>query len=305
MPLGCSYDLGDDKMAGCNICPRKCGVNRAERAGFCSVKTLKIAKACLHYGEEPCISGKNGSGTIFFSGCPLKCVFCQNMPISREGFGKEITPDRLAEIMLELQDKGAHNINLVTPTHFAEEIIYALEKAKPQLEIPVVYNCGGYESADTLKRFDELIDIYLPDFKYADSALAKEFSAAADYPAAALAAVCEMYRQRGKAVFDENGMMKSGVIVRHMVLPGCRHDSMRVLDILAQALPVNDIKISLLRQYTPCGKALEIKKLGRRVTTFEYDSVVDYAASLGFDGYTQEKSSATLEMTPDWDLQGV
>ena len=250
----------------CTLCPRNCNADREKAAGACSVKGLKIAKASLHFGEEPCISGADGrgAGTIFFSGCPLKCIFCQNMPISRDGYGKEISPARLGEIMLELQEKGAHNIDLVTPTHYTDVIADVLEKVKPKLDIPVVYNCGGYEKVETL-----------------------------------------MYRQRGRALFDNSGMMKSGVLVRHLVLPGCRHDSMKVLDILSTIVPPADIRISLMRQYTPCGKALEIKNLSRRLTTFEYNSVTDYAAELGFDGYTQEKESATFEYTPEWDLEGV
>ncbi|MBS7397792.1 MAG: radical SAM protein [Ruminiclostridium sp.] len=294
-------------MSLCTLCPRNCRVDRKITAGACSVKGLKIAKAALHFGEEPCISGTDnkGSGTIFFSGCSLKCIFCQNMPISRDGYGKEITADRLGEICLELQAKGAHNINLVTPTHYADIIAAVLRKIKPQLAIPIVYNCGGYEKAETLRELDGLIDIYLPDFKYASSELAEKYSSAPDYPEIAQKAIAEMYRQRGKAVFDDNGMMKSGVLVRHLVLPGCRHDSMRVLDILSETVDPEDIRISLMRQYTPCGKALLDKNLSRRLTTFEYDSVTDYAAKLGFDGYTQEKSSATFEYTPDWDLEGV
>lgn len=295
-------------MSECYICPRKCGADRSKKAGFCTARTLKAAKICLHHGEEPCISGTYGSAAIFFSGCPLKCVFCQNTPISRDGFGKEITVRQLADIFLEYQQRGAHNINLVTPTHFSLDIARALETVKHKLTIPVVYNCGGYELVETLKMLDGLIDVYLPDFKYADSEMARLYSAAADYPKTAQLAIEEMYRQRGAAVFAVDRdceIMKSGVLVRHMVLPGGRHDSMRVLDILAQSLPVKDIRLSLLRQYTPCYKAALIKPLDRRVTTFEYNSVVNYADSLGFIGYTQEKSSATLEMTPTWDLEGL
>ena len=291
----------------CTLCPRNCNADREKAVGACSVKGLKIAKASLHFGEEPCISGADGrgAGTIFFSGCPLKCIFCQNMPISRDGYGKEISPARLGEIMLELQEKGAHNIDLVTPTHYTDVIADVLEKVKPKLDIPVVYNCGGYEKVETLKMLDGLVDIYLPDFKYASSELAEKYSSAPDYPDTAAKAIAEMYRQRGRALFDNSGMMKSGVLVRHLVLPGCRHDSMKVLDILSAIVPPADIRISLMRQYTPCGKALEIKNLSRRLTTFEYNSVSDYAAELGFDGYTQEKESATFEYTPEWDLEGV
>lgn len=294
-------------MGLCTLCPRNCRIDRTKAAGVCSVKGLKIAKVSLHFGEEPCISGTDGkgAGTIFFSGCSLKCIFCQNMPISRDGYGKEITPDRLGEICFELQAKGAHNIDLVTPTHYSDIIADVLKKIKPKLEIPVVYNCGGYERVETLKMLDGLVDIYLPDFKYASPELAREYSSAPDYPDTAAEAIAEMYRQTGKVRFDENGLMKKGVLVRHLVLPGCRHDSMKVLDILSKTVPVADIRISLMRQYTPCGKALGIKNLSRRLTTFEYNSVTDYAAELGFDGYTQDKSSATFEYTPDWDLEGV
>lgn len=294
-------------MPLCTLCPRNCRIDRSKTTGACSVKGLKTAKASLHFGEEPCISGTDGrgAGTIFFSGCSLKCIFCQNMPISRDGFGKEITPERLGEIMLDLQEKGAHNIDLVTPTHYADIIAGVLTSIKPRLHIPVVYNCGGYEKVETLKILDGLIDIYLPDFKYASPDLAREYSSAPDYPSVAVKAIAEMYRQTGKVQFDENGMMKKGVLVRHLVLPGCRHDSMKVLDILKATVPVSDIRISLMRQYTPCGKALEIKNLSRKLTTFEYNSVTDYAAQLGFDGYTQDKESATFEYTPEWDFEGI
>lgn len=248
-------------MPLCTLCPRNCRIDRSKTTGACSVKGLKTAKASLHFGEEPCISGTDGrgAGTIFFSGCSLKCIFCQNMPISRDGYGKEITPERLGEIMLELQEKGAHNIDLVTPTHYADIIAGVLTSIKPRLHIPVVYNCGGYEKVETLKMLDGLIDIYLPDFKYASPDLAREYSSAPDYPSVAVKAIAEMYRQTGKVQVFENGMMKKGVLVRHLVLPGCRHDSMKVLDILKATVPVSDIRISLMRQYTPCGKALEIK----------------------------------------------
>lgn len=294
-------------MSLCTLCPRNCHADRTRSAGVCSVKGLKIAKASLHYGEEPCISGTDGkgAGTIFFSGCSLKCIFCQNMPISRDGFGEEITAQRLGEIMLELQEKGAHNIDLVTPTHYADIIADVLKSIKPRLHIPVVYNCGGYENVSTLRMLDGLIDIYLPDFKYASSELAAEYSSAPNYPEVAAKAIAEMYRQTGKVRFDENGLMKKGVLVRHLILPGCRHDSMKVLNILKDTVPTSDIRISLMRQYTPCGKALEIKNLSRKLTTFEYNSVTDYAAELGFDGYVQDKASATAEYTPQWDLEGV
>lgn len=290
----------------CRLCPRKCGADRENgNIGVCGVAGLKIARAGLHFGEEPCISGKRGSGTIFFSGCSLKCIFCQNTPISREGFGKEITTDRLCEIILQLQDKGAHNINLVTPTHFSDKIGEALKRVKSRLYIPVVYNCGGYEDIDSLKSLSGLVDIYLPDFKYHSGELAKKYSGAENYPEIVKKAIYEMFSQVGRPTFDNEGMMTKGVIIRHMILPGCRHDSMAVLDDIREIFSPDDILISLLRQYTPCYKALQIKELSRRLTTFEYNSVTDYAASLGFNGFTQQKESATLEMTPKWDLSGV
>lgn len=294
-------------MSKCMQCPLSCGADRSITAGRCGVKSLKIAKACLHLGEEPCISGTDGrgSGTVFFSGCQLRCIFCQNMPISRDGVGKEISVRRLCEILLELQDRGAHNINLVTPTPHISDISAALEAVKPKLNIPVVYNCGGYESVEALKRLDGLADIYLPDFKYADSTVAKELSGIDNYPDTAKAAVAEMYRQTGAAKFFDDGMMQSGVLIRHMVLPSYRHDSMKVLDIIADTVPVNDIRISLLRQYTPCGAAKDDERLSRRLTTFEYKSVVDYALKLGFEGYTQQKESVGFELTPKWDFEGV
>lgn len=232
-------------------------------------------------------------------------MFCQNGEISDDGRGKPITTGRLSEIFLELQDKGAHNINLVTPTHFASEIITALEMVKDKLHIPVVYNCGGYESVETLKRLHGLINIYLPDFKYANEKLGSEYSGAPRYPEIAAAALKEMHRQTGTVKFGSDGIMQSGVIVRHLVLPGCRHDSMRVLDIIADTVPIKDIRISLLRQYVPCHKALSIKALSRKTTTFEYESVVDYAAEMGFTGYTQQKDSATKDMIPDWNYEGL
>ncbi len=292
-------------MSNCTLCPRKCGADRLRTVGFCGVKGLKIARAALHFGEEPCISGTNGSGAIFFSGCPLRCVFCQNHTLSSECFGEEITPARLYDIMLELQSKGAHNINLVTPTQFWPQIADVLEKVKPRLNIPVLYNCGGYETAESIKRLDGLVDIFLPDMKYAEPALAEKYSLAPDYPAVALAAIKEMYKSVGAAQFSPDGLMTRGLMVRHLVLPSCRHDSMRVLDTLAASLPVADVRLSLMRQYTPCHKAAEIKELSRRVTTFEYNSVADHAAALGFIGYTQEASAAGEEMIPRWDLEGV
>ena len=260
----------------------------------------------LHHWEEPPISGTKGSGTVFFSGCPLRCVFCQNSVLSRENFGSEVSPERLAEILFELKDKGVHNINLVTPTHYSAALIPILRRVKTALGLPIVYNCGGYESVNTLRALEGLVDIYLPDFKYASPSLAEKYSSAPDYPAVARAALAEMHRQCGEAVFDEDGLMKRGIIVRHLVLPGCYRDSLEVLRMIANTVPISDIKISLMRQFTPdfVDKSAH-PELCRRLTTFEYQKVIDEAARLGFDGYIQDADSASAKYTPDFDLTGV
>lgn len=292
-------------FTSCTLCPRKCGADRTSGTGFCGVGDgLRVAKAYLHMWEEPCISGQNGSGTVFFSGCNLRCRFCQNYKISAESFGAEITAERLAEIFLELRDKGAHNINLVTPTHYVPQIISALDIAKPQLNIPVVYNCGGYESVETLKMLEGYIDIYLPDFKYGDNGIAQKYSAAPDYFEVCTAAIWEMLRQTGAPRFDGD-LLKSGVIIRHLTLPTHRFDSVRVLEEISRRYGTKNVLLSLMSQYTPFYKSSEFKELNRRISTFEYDFVADKAAELGFNGFMQERSSAREEYTPDFDLYGV
>lgn len=290
-------------MAKCYLCPRECGIARELKKGYCGEgDTAVISRAALHMWEEPPISGTRGSGTIFFCGCNLRCVFCQNKTISRGGGARrEVSTDELSGIMLDLEAQGAHNINLVTPTHFADKVAAALTKVKHKLNIPVVYNSSGYEKTDTLKILEGLVDIYLPDFKYASSDLASLYSSAPDYPEVAKAAIEEMFRQTGAYVLDENGIMQKGLIVRHLVLPSCRHDSIAVLDILADTLSVKDIKLSLMSQYTPeFALDCEFKNLHRKLTSFEYDSVLGHAISLGFDGYFQHISSATSSYTPDF-----
>lgn len=242
-----------DRMSGCTLCPRMCGADRENgKTGFCGeTGEIRAARAALHMWEEPCISGKEGSGTVFFTGCTLRCVFCQNHEIAGSKVGKVISEERLAEIFLELQGKGANNINLVTPTHFVPQIIRALQSAKKQgMYLPVVYNTGGYERVETLKMLDGLVDIYLPDFKYLNTDHAKKYSMAEDYPEVAKAALAEMVRQAGKPVFDERGMMKCGVIVRHLLLPGCLADGKRVVKYLHETYG-NRIYMSLMSQYTP------------------------------------------------------
>lgn len=283
----------------CGICPRECGADRVEKYGFCGCgDMLRVAKIMVHKGEEPVITGKNGSGAIFFSGCVLKCPFCQNYPISHEHLGREITDKQLSQEIFDLQEQGVHNINLVTPTQYLHRLIPLLERLKPRLKIPVVMNTGGYEKTETIRRLDGLIDIYLPDLKYYSSELSAKYSAAPDYFEQASAALEEMLRQQPKAEID-NGIMKKGVIVRHLVLPGCYKDSMKLIEWLAglQNRPL----LSIMRQYTPCYRAADFSELNRHITTFEYHKVTDLCAELGFDGFTQEKGCETLDMTPVWE----
>lgn len=297
-----------DSITGCTLCPRMCGADRQNgEAGFCGAqKKLRLARAALHFWEEPCISGTKGSGTVFFSGCPLKCCFCQNYRISHETFGTEITEDRLADIFLSLQDQGAHNINLVTATPYTDEVLRVLDRIRgSRLKIPVVWNSGGYERTETLRRLDGYVDIYLPDFKYADETRAFRYSGAADYCETALAAIVEMQQQTGKYCIGDDGIMRRGTIIRHLVMPGGRRDSMRVIDRIAQHFSPDDILVSLMSQYTPFYKSHAYPEINRRVTTFEYDSVCEYLTAKGFDGYFQEKSSAKEEYTPPFDLEGV
>lgn len=290
----------------CMLCPRKCGADRTVNSGFCGEGVeIRVAKAYNHLWEEPCLSGTNGSGTVFFSGCNLKCCFCQNYKISAENFGTDISVRRLADIFLELQEGKVHNINLVSPTHFVPQIINALDLIKNKLAIPVVYNCGGYELVDTLKMLEGYVDIYLPDFKYFDNGIAEKYSAASDYFEVCTAAIDEMLRQTGTILYDEDGLLKKGVIIRHLTLPTHRFDSIKVLEAIAQRYGTENVLLSLMSQYTPFYKSCDYKELSRRISTFEYNFVADKAAELGFNGFMQEKSSAKEEYTPDFDLYGV
>lgn len=293
----------DNPMASCALCPRRCGLDRtAGQVGVCGVTdTLRVARIAPHMWEEPPISGSRGSGTVFFTGCSLRCIFCQNRTISREGMGKTYTEEELTAAILSLRDQGVHNINFVTPTHYTSSIARILERIKPTLGIPVVWNCGGYESVDTLRMLEGLVDIYLPDFKYFSPDLSRDYSSAPDYPAIATEAVQEMYRQTGPYT-EEKDLAKRGVIIRHLVLPGCRADSMNVLRHVASILPPAEIRISVMRQYTPDFAAdAPYKNLHRRVTDFEYTSVLDEAARLGLVGFSQGKDAATKAYTPDFE----
>ncbi len=289
----------------CTLCPRACHANRTKQAGICGGRdTIRCARAMLHYWEEPCISGSNGSGAIFFSGCALHCRFCQNAVISAEPYGKYLTPERLAEIMLNLQNQGAHNINLVTACHFVPWVIDALGIAKKSLHIPIVWNTGGYETVETLQALEGYVDIYLPDFKFFSPETAKHYANAENYPETAKKALSEMLRQTGKPVFD-GMLLKKGCIVRHLVLPKHRHESIALLQYLAETYGTDQFLLSLMSQYTPMQQDEQFPELNRRITKMEYYSVLDKAQELGFDGYLQDSSSAKEEYTPDFHLQGL
>lgn len=292
-------------IENCHLCPRNCGVSRADTYGdgYCGMPDRPmVARAALHFGEEPCITGKNGSGTIFFSGCSLGCLFCQNRVISREKYGKIITAEELAALFRRLEEQGAHNINLVSPTHFAHQIRKALLLYKPK--IPVVYNSGGYEKTETLRSLEGLIDVYLPDCKYVHGELAAALSDAGNYFDYAAPALEEMIRQTGAVETDENGMIRRGTMVRHLVLPGHTKESMAVLDHLSRYK--DKIWVSLMFQYTPMGELAAHPELRRPLTRRECDKVWDYMLSVGIvNGYVQDRAASGHAMIPDFDLTGV
>ena len=293
----------------CRLCPRECGVNRlAGQKGRCGAvgEKVKVARAALHYWEEPCISGSRGSGAVFFSYCPLGCVYCQNREISRGDAGKEIPVSRLAEIFLELQGKQAHNINLVTPTHYVPQIILALREAKEKgLSIPVVFNCGGYEKPETLKLLEGLVDVWLPDFKYVSTEHAAKYSGAADYLENAKAALSEMVRQAGKPVFDIHGIMTRGVIVRHLVLPGMSKESKKILRYLHRTYG-DRIYLSIMSQFTPLENVKDYPEIDRTVTESEYENLLDFAMNIGIENaYIQEGGTADESFIPPFDCEGV
>lgn len=300
--------MNEQPYKNCTLCPRSCHIDRTKQIGFCGMNDrIRIARAALHFWEEECISGKEGSGAVFFSGCNLRCVFCQNYEISAQGKGVEVSVERLADIFLELQDQKANNINLVTPTHFVPSIKEALLMAKEKgLAIPIVYNCSGYENVETLKYMEGLVDIYLPDDKYITKELAKNYSGASDYPDVVKNVIAEMFRQTGEAVFDERGMMSKGLIVRHLVLPGHTKEAEAILQSLF-ATYQNRIYYSIMSQYTPLPNVIEYApKLNRRVTKREYEKVVNTAVTLGIEnGYIQEGQVASESFIPAFDATGV
>lgn len=285
----------------CNLCPRKCNACRTEHQGngFCGAGTLPVvARVAPHFGEEPCISGTKGSGTVFFSGCTLKCVFCQNYEISDGHKGRAVTPKELADCYKRLEEQGVHNINLVTADHYVTAVAESLDIYKPS--VPVVYNCSGYTSPKTLSILDGLVDIYLPDFKYSDDALAIKYSSAPNYVNTASAAIKEMIFQVGTPVIDDDGMMKKGVIVRHLILPSHTKNSLGVLDIIKRSYD-RQVLVSLMCQYVPVNRAHDFPKINRTVTRREYDKVKSELYALGLDGFTQDLTSASTDFIPDWD----
>lgn len=292
----------------CNLCPRECNVDRGlSKMGFCKVPNhIKVARAELHFWEEPCISGDEGSGTVFFSGCNLRCVYCQNRKIAEGVYGKEITVDRLAAIFLELQEKGANNINLVTPSHYVLQIVKALKQAKEKgLKVPVVYNSSAYEKVEALKLLEGYVDVYLPDFKYMDSHLSGKYSKAEDYSYVAKQAIREMVRQVGLPKFDDRDMLKKGVVVRHLILPGYVEDSKEIIKYLYDTYG-NDIFISILSQFTPLEGLEKYPEINRKLTEEEYEEVVNYAIEIGVEnGFIQEGDVAEESFIPNFDGQGV
>ena len=291
----------------CNLCPRNCLIDRSKTLGYCkATDKVKVARSALHYFEEPSISGTNGSGTIFFSNCNLKCCYCQNKEISTDGFGKEVSIERLALMMLELEKKNANNINLVTPTHYVPSIIEAIKLARSKgLSIPIVYNTSGYENVETLKLLDGYIDIYLTDFKYFDNKLGRDLSKCSNYFEVTSKALDEMYRQAGKNVFNDNGLMTKGIIVRCLVLPTKSDDTKKIINYLYKKYQDN-IYLSIMNQYTPVNYIKDYPFLNKTVNEDEYNDVIDYAIDLGIkNAYMQEGGTCSESFIPSFDLEGV
>lgn len=307
MPVMMTPELIDNYMSDCTLCPRNCHADRLSgQTGFCGqTAEITAARAALHFWEEPCISGSTGSGAVFFSGCSLQCVFCQNHSIAAEGKGQTISLERLADIFLRLQGENAANINLVTPSHFIPQICLALEKAKTAgLSIPVVYNTSSYEKVSSLRLLDGLVDIYLPDLKYFSPETGTKYSHAGDYFETASAAIAEMFRQTGGPVFD-GGLMKRGVIVRHLLLPGQSADSKRILRYLRNTYR-SDIYVSIMNQYTPLPQTAAFPELNRRITSAEYEKILNFADKIGIEkGYLQEGETAAESFIPEFDNRGL
>ncbi len=300
-------DLINEFKYVCRDCPRQCGAERSisRKSGYCRSFSLpSVVRSAPHFGEEPCISGSRGSGTVFFSGCSLGCVYCQNREISREASGKTVGPDELGDIILKLADTGVHNINLVTASHFTRTIVKTLERIR--LKIPVVWNSSGYESVETLKMLDGLVQIYLPDIKYLRADIAARYSNAPDYPDVVKNALEEMYRQTGRYSMDDNGMLKSGLMIRHLILPDSELNTMDVIDYVSDSFPEDSIIFSLMSQYTPIPGLERWPELEKRIDADLYDRMCTYLSkSRIMTGYWQDSSSATEELLPSFDLTGV
>jgi len=285
----------------CNNCPRKCNINRQFQFGYCKLSNkLRVALACLHYGEEPEISGEAGSGTIFFSGCNLSCVYCQNYNVSNKNFGINISVRRLAEIFKELEEKGANNINLVTPTPHVDKIVSALKIYRPK--IPVIYNTSGYERPETIKSLAKYIDIYLTDLKYYKNEISEKYSNCKDYFGITTEAIDQMFQNQPKNI-SRKGLLKKGVIIRHLVLPSCTDDSIKVLDWIHNNHP--SATVSIMGQFTPCYQCKEYPGINRKLKPIEYKRIINYATKLGIKGYMQDLNSATINEIPKFDLSGV
>ena len=297
-----------DLLKNCLLCNRKCEVNRLKgELGVCSAgDSIRIARAALHLWEEPPISGENGSGTVFFSHCNFKCVFCQNHEISQNYNGATISIERLSDIFLELQQKGANNINLVTPTHYVPQIIEALDIAKVKgLKLPILYNTNGYDSLDTIKYLDGYIDVYLPDFKYFNNKYAIKYSKVNDYKDNLIPVLKEMIRQTGSTKFDDNGLITKGVIIRHLMLPGLLFDSKKVIDTIYKTFG-NQVYISIMNQYTPMFKACEYPEINKRLNSKHYDSLINYASEIGvINGFIQDSEASSTDFVPSFNLEGV
>ncbi len=291
-------------MSNCNLCPRHCNIDRSTHKGYCGEgDSIRISRADLHFWEEPCISGTNGSGAIFFTGCQLKCVFCQNYDIARNKIGKEISADELCDIFFRLKEKGAHNINLITADHFVPSIVKAIEKAKSLgFDLPFVYNTSAYIKKEQIDMLQGFIDVYLPDLKYHSEFLAKKYSNAKDYPKVAKQAIAQMVNAQNKIVFDNNGLITQGVIVRHLVLPGNTMDSKKVLSYLKETYR-DKILISIMSQYTPIKSDFKYPELKRKLYQYEYDEIIDFCDAIGIkNAYIQELESATKDFIPDFNL---
>ncbi|MCR3760827.1 radical SAM protein [Clostridium felsineum] len=295
-----------DSLKNCKLCPRECGINRLDgKKGFClSSDKVKIARVSLHSWEEPCISGTKGSGTVFFSNCTLRCVFCQNHKISSEGVGKEVSIERLSEIFLEQQARGANNINLVTPTHYVPQIIEAIKLAKKNgLTLPILYNSNGYVSLETIKLLDGYIDVYLPDLKYFDDKYAVKYSKAPNYFKVATNAIDTMFRQVGKPIFNEEGLITKGVIIRHLMLPGLLFDSKKIMDYIYNTFN-NSVYVSIMNQYTPTFNAEKYPEINKPLNPKHYDALIDYSLSIGIEnGFIQDAGTNSKSFIPEFDLR--